>query len=219
MPRHYIPAKESEFFDWSGNLITVSKANKALLGLPEDKLDEIETAHGEAKALHEKCQTASYTKVDMEMKREKIELLRHLEEVFVRNNLQNNDRMTNALRAELRIPIRDPHPSPGRKPATIPEVEVAMPHPRVLIFKFRGPGAKRWGKPEGVHGMELLWLIAETPPAKVKDLLHSAFATKSPLELAFEEDDRGKRLYFAVRWENGTVQKGDWSEIFSAIIP
>jgi hypothetical protein len=37
--------------------------------------------------------------------------------------------------------------------------------------------------------------------------------------MTFDEDQRGKRLWFAVRWENGTVQKGKWSDIFSAVIP
>jgi hypothetical protein len=46
----------------------------------------------------------------METKHEKTALLRHLEEVFVRNNLQNNDKMTDAGRTELRIPIHDTHP-------------------------------------------------------------------------------------------------------------
>jgi hypothetical protein len=35
----------------------------------------------------------------------------------------------------------------------------------------------------------------------------------------FEEDQRGKRLYYFVRWETNTVKKGDPSEIFMAIIP
>jgi hypothetical protein len=78
---------------------------------------------------------------------------------------------------------------------------------------------KRWGKPDDVHGMELVWVIADMPPTKLADLVHSAFATRSPLELAFDEDERGKRLYYAVRWETGTVKKGNFSEIFSAIIP
>jgi hypothetical protein len=90
--KQYIPAKEPEFIDWSANLIAVSTENKTLWCLPEDKLTEITTLHGQAKALHDKCQTASYTKVDMEMKHEKVALLRHREEVFVRNNLQNNDK-------------------------------------------------------------------------------------------------------------------------------
>jgi hypothetical protein len=62
-------------------------------------------------------------------------------------------------------------------------------------------------------------VISDTPPTKLADLLHSSFSTHSPLELVFDEDQRGKRLYFAVRWENGTVKKGPWSDIYSVIIP
>jgi hypothetical protein len=53
----------------------------------------------------------------------------------------------------------------------------------------------------------------------VKDLTRSEFATRSPLELTFEEDERGKKMYFAARWETGAMKKGKWSDIFSAIIP
>jgi hypothetical protein len=64
-----------------------------------------------------------------------------------------------------------------------------------------------------VHGLELCYLIADTQPAEIDELVHSAFATKSPLEITFKESDRGKKLFFAVRWETGTVKKGPWSEI------
>jgi hypothetical protein len=32
-------------------------------------------------------------------------------------------------------------------------------------------------------------------------------------------EDRGKKLYFALRWENTRGEKGPWSEIHSTIIP
>jgi hypothetical protein len=65
--------------------------------------------------------------------------------------------------------------------------------------------------------MELVWVMRDTPPVQVKDLVHSEFATRSPLEPTFEEDQRGKKLYYAVRWETNAAKKGDWSEIYSAI--
>jgi hypothetical protein len=40
-----------------------------------------------------------------------------------------------------------------------------------------------------------------------------------PVELVFDEGQRGKRVYFAVRWESGAVKKGPESEIYSAVIP
>jgi hypothetical protein len=70
-----------------------------------------------------------------------------------------------------------------------------------------------------VHGIELVWLFSDAPPTEVEELIHSAFATRSSLELTFKESDRGKRVYYAVRWETGTVKKGKFSDIFSAFIP
>jgi hypothetical protein len=216
---NYIPTKESEFVEWSGNLITVSTANKEAWKLPEDKLAEIAALHTEVRRLHELCQTASYTKVDMQSKKVKKRELIQKEEVFVRNNLQNNDAMTDEGRRALRIPIRDTKPTPTPKPDTIPEIEILTPHPRVVRIRFRDEHAARWGKPPHVHGFECVWLVAGTPPAQVKDLTHSEFATRTPLDLVFEEDMRGKRVYFAGRWETGAAKKGEWSEILSAIIP
>ncbi|MDR1218501.1 MAG: hypothetical protein LBK73_02710 [Treponema sp.] len=215
----YMPSKEAEFVEWSENLITVSTANKTAWNLPEDKLTELRTLHNEVKTLHELCQTASYTKLDMQAKNEKKGRLIHLEEVFVRNNLQNNDAMTDNGRKALRIPIYDSTPTPLPAPDMIPEIEAETPHPRTVRIKFRDERAARWGKPEHVHGLECLWLISGKPPVKVKELLYSEFATRSPLDLVFEEDERGKKVYFAARWETGSVKKGKWSDIFSAIIP
>ncbi|MDR2193966.1 MAG: hypothetical protein LBP19_05815 [Treponema sp.] len=215
----YIPTKESEFIEWSDNLITVSKANSSEWGLPQAQLTELETLHVEVKALHEKCKTPMRTQLDVQAKNEKKAVLKKKERVFVRNHLQNNDLMTNNGREALRIPIYDKKPTPHPAPSTIPEVEIESPYPRILHIKFRAAHAPRWGKPANVHGLECLWVIAETPPEEIDDLLHSAFATRNPLELVFNESDRGKRVYFATRWESGTVKKGRWSAIYSAVIP
>ncbi|MDR2633811.1 MAG: hypothetical protein LBC51_09365 [Treponema sp.] len=65
---------------------------------------------------------------------------------------------------------------------------ISMPHPRTLRIRFRHERSKRWGKPEFVHGLECLRAIADAPPEKIQDLLHSAFATRSPLECYFQRD-------------------------------
>jgi hypothetical protein len=214
-----MPASEGKFLEWSDNLITVSTDNATAWNLPQDKLAELRPLHNEARRLYDLCQTSSYTKLDMQAKHEKMARLIHLEEVFVRNNLQNNDAMTNNGREALRIPIYDTKPTPHPAPQTIPDIVIETPLPRMVRIKFRAVGAKRWAKPQYVHGLECLWVISEKAPAKIEELLRSSFATRSPLELSFDEDERGKRLYFAVRWENSTVNKGPWSDIAFAIIP
>ena len=119
----------------------------------------------------------------------------------------------------MRIPIHDTHPATHGKPGGILDIEVETPHPRLLSIRFRDVSAPHWSKQDDMHGMELVWLISEAPPRETEDLVHSAFAARNPLELSFKESERGMRVRFAVRWENGTVRKGEWSEIFSAVIP
>jgi hypothetical protein len=159
-----------------------------------------------------------HTKVDTEAKNDAKKAAKKAARLFVNQYLRFLP-VTDEDRTAMNIPNHDTHPSPVPRPGDIPEVEAQTPKPRILRFLFRRRGMKRWGKPADVHGMELVWVISDTPPTKLEQLVHSAFATKSPLELSFDEDQRGKRLYYAVRWETGTVKKGDFSEIFSAIIP
>jgi hypothetical protein len=54
-----IPSKVAEFVEW---------------GLPEDRLSAFESLYIRVKSLriHEKCRTASYTKLDMQMKPEAV---------------------------------------------------------------------------------------------------------------------------------------------------
>jgi hypothetical protein len=214
-----IPPREKNLVDWSENLIAVSIVHKKEWNLSEVKLVELQALHDEVKDLHELCQTASYTKLDMQVKNEKKQQLIHLIKVFVRNNLQNNDAMTDTGRKALGIPIYDNKHTPVPVPEGIPEIEVEMPHLRTLRIKFRDEHAERWGKPKRVHGVECIWEIMDEPPIRVKELSRVESATRSPLELTFEEHERGKRLYFAARWETGVKKKGRWSDIFSAIIP
>jgi hypothetical protein len=71
----------------------------------------------------------------------------------------------------------------------------------------------------GVHGVEIRWEIREEPPAKEEDLANSEIATRSPFTLTFTGDKRGKKVFFCLRWENGTGKKGPWSAVANAIIP
>ncbi|MDR1864959.1 MAG: hypothetical protein LBR08_05235 [Bacteroidales bacterium] len=72
---------------------------------------------------------------------------------------------------------------------------------------------------KGVRGAEIRWLISATPPVNWDDLRHSEFDTRSPFTMSFSGDQRGQTVYFALRWENNTGEKGPWCEIQSAIIP
>jgi hypothetical protein len=133
-------------------------------------------------------------------------------------NLESNPRVSDDDRRSMGITIpspKKPIPPPTRFPVAMPDSST----PRIVKIFYRDSEGSSKGKPYGVHGAEIRWAILDTPPVNVKDLTTSGFDTRSPYSLEFEEDQRGKTVWFCVRWENTKGEKGPWGEIGSAIIP
>jgi hypothetical protein len=116
------------------------------------------------------------------------------------------------------------HSSGGRTPAPVatdaPDADADTSRQgRVGIIFFEKGGDHRKAKPPGQHGVEIRWAVLDTPPERWDELVHSEIDTNSPFTLAFERDQRGKILYFALRWENTRGEKGPWSDIMNVAIP
>jgi hypothetical protein len=111
-----------------------------------------------------------------------------------------------------------PHPVP--RPTTVPDLDPKAGNPRQIVISYRDKGSEHRGKPKGVHGLELRWAFLDHEPKSIAELVNSSFDTRSPLILTFGEEDRGKRIYMAGRWEiNREGEKGDFGDIVSAIVP
>ncbi|MDR1372726.1 MAG: hypothetical protein LBJ17_06345 [Dysgonamonadaceae bacterium] len=109
----------------------------------------------------------------------------------------------------------------GRNPApdTYPDYDVDTSIMRRLGIHFFNHGSKSHAKPHGIHGAEIKWAKLAVPPVDVEELLNSSFDTRSPFTLDFLESERGETVWFCLRWENTTGEKGPWSELIKAIIP
>jgi hypothetical protein len=57
------------------------------------------------------------------------------------------------------------------------------------------------------------------PPASGDDLPHSVFTRKTRHRFDYSEEDRGKHVYFCLRYENSKGSAGPWGPILSAVIP
>jgi hypothetical protein len=134
--------------------------------------------------------------------------------------LRNNPLVTDTDLVAMGLPK---HPSGIRTAPSKPE-EIIQATPDtskigVIGIHYRTKNGKGIAKPKHVRGAEIVWAILDTPPKDWSELIHSSFDTRTPAQLSFSGNDRGKTVYFALRWENNIGQKGDWSEIYSAIIP
>ncbi|MDR1898955.1 MAG: hypothetical protein LBQ55_03005 [Treponema sp.] len=116
--------------------------------------------------------------------------------------------------------VADGTRSPDTRPEGFPEVdEVDTSVIRVLTIHFKPVGTPSKAKPHKVHGAEIRWALLDAPPRSETELINSDFDTASPFTLTFHEEQRGKWVYFCLRWESTTNLKGDYGPIYSAVIP
>jgi hypothetical protein len=136
--------------------------------------------------------------------------------------LKGNPFVTNEDLVSMGLPARSgggKHPSPV--PNTIPgsDANTATPR-RVTIIFYDDTGAHKKAKPAGVHCVECRWSVFDTRELPTLDqLIHSSVDTNSPLTLEFSDEQRGKFLCYALRWENTRGEKGPFGSIQQAVIP
>ena len=160
--------------------------------------------------------TPAKTAALKETKKEFIAAYRQLYKAF----LKDNPNVTDEDLVAMELPPRSTSkPTPTPVPTTVPVAEVKLPSQGVVEINFRDSGTNRRAKPAGVHGAEIVWAILDTPPADWSELTNSVFDTKTPYEFRFSGTERGKKLFFALRWENTRGEKGRWSDIYEAIVP
>jgi hypothetical protein len=133
--------------------------------------------------------------------------------------IKNNPLVTNVDLVDMGFPERSSGHTPSKPPTDFVEASVMLTGPAIITIAYRIKGEAGRAKPKNCHGMELRWVISDTPPTDWTQLINSVFDTSSPLQLTFTGEQRGKTLFYAMRWENNIGQKGPWSEILSVIIP
>jgi hypothetical protein len=215
--KDYLPSNVLEFQNKVHNIRAKVAANYKrwdISAAASSQLDPLIAAFDAAVTASENPQTRTPAAV-----RKRDEARAALEQVlrpFIQGRLEHNLLVTEDDLISMGLPVHDRKPTPPKPPEDKPVFSVQPLSEGIIGIIF---GGKQHAKPEDVHGLEVRWLISDTPPIDWSELIHSEFATRSPLKLAFEGHDRGKRIYIAGRWENSRGEKGPWTEIQSAIIP
>jgi hypothetical protein len=222
--RDYIPQNAAEFNDFALNLLhyveemVFGSNNPPWDGLiPEARFDEFNMSYTRFARAHEIAigiPTSANIRRRQKAQKETASIIRALVNQYLRF-----PPVTDADRIAMRIPNHDTIRTPSPVPTSVPEIETDTSVIRELSMRLRDFGAASWGKPGHVRLMELAWGIREDRPAEVVELPRLESATANPIVLTFEEEQRGKRVYFAARWLNNTAQSGPWSDIESAVIP
>jgi hypothetical protein len=210
---------EESVLNASATIISASLKYVTVLGLPSNQIVELDGLRTGCAALHAKCKTPARSHVDVTNKNEAFETFVGKLRKYIQNHIVHNDAVTPQILAEFGLDSDDA----GGKVKVVqrpPEVSVDTSVIRELRFSHSVKGSKRKGKPDKMLGCRYRWVISDHPPASIAELVNVELATEQSLRLKFSEADRGKKIYFAACWvtESGDIE-GEYSEIFSAIIP
>jgi hypothetical protein len=219
--RDFIPAPEAQFNIWQANFIEKARAVAESIGIPTQAVTAIVGESSKWKTVLE-IATNPATRTSSAIKDKQEQRITYEAELrkFIRSYITNNPLVTDHLRKDMELPIHKTTHTPAPVATEAPDVDIdTSVIGRLIIHFFEKGGKHKKNKPEGQHGVEIRWIISDTHPSRWDDLTHSEIDTNSPHTLVFENDERGKTIYFALRWENTRGEKGPWSEISSAIIP
>jgi hypothetical protein len=218
MGKSYMPEAQGDFLEWAKNFLSVAGMNKTAWNLPDANLAALGVKLAAWEPLYVKCQGSERTPNDVALKNTGFEELQKMFRGFVNEFVRYNSTMTDDNRRALGCHVPSPR-TPVPPPSTVPESEARTPYPMVVEIHFRDKGSSRRGKPKGVQGAKFAGGILDHPPASIADLTMSRFDPASPFVLNFEENQRGKTLYYALRWENAKGEGGTWSPTEKVIIP
>ncbi|MDR0729723.1 MAG: hypothetical protein LBF19_06355 [Prevotellaceae bacterium] len=213
------PRRESEFITWVASYLAALTLIATRIEFPESELTRLNTLYADYQTKYNVAEAPqTRTRATVAEKNGAKKTLQAAIRQDTAEYITRNHRVTAADRDNLGLPPR----SDGRTPAPIaPGPPWLMPNTRLLrhiIFDYGGTEMSK-AKPAGQHGVELIWEIADERPPHVRNLTHSVFDTHTPLTIEFDEDQRGKTLWYTARWENTRGEKGPWGEIQSVVIP
>ncbi|MDR1340847.1 MAG: hypothetical protein LBK58_12450 [Prevotellaceae bacterium] len=220
MSNDYIPQSDRIFLSWEKNLFACITANAHRWNLDPSSWSHIDppmiSAYEDALA---KVRHPNSGAVDKLRKNGIRDILKKETRQFVNEYLRYNSRISNEDRINMGMPVRDLKPTPVHKPDTVPEAMVKLTLPGVIELHVVDSKSGRRAKPKGVHGYEIKWAVLEEPVTRLAQLTESSFSTRSTFRMTFSSEQRGKKLSFALRYENTRGEKGPWSKIMTAYIP
>jgi hypothetical protein len=220
MNTDFMPAADSKLLAWLKALIAYLLLKCAEWNVPQEEVNALNlliTEFENALAVVEN--PATRTKVTVQEKNSIRKAVKGKTRFILKAFVTYNPAVTDVDRDAMGLPIHKTGRTPVPVILTVPFAEVELPSQAVVEIHFRDSESPRRAKPAGAHGVEIAWAVLETPPEDWKELIHSSFDTKTPYRLTFDGAERGKFLYFALRWENTRGEKGPWSGIYNTIIP
>jgi hypothetical protein len=225
--RHdYVPANATQFKEFMRNIIMYVEAhtgqNSVWANIPQERAAELREVYMQFdEAFDAAMETPTHANLirRKEAQAQTTSVLRAFVNQFLRF-----PPITNADRAEMGIPNHDTIRTDHKVVTELVDFVLHVNAQREVSVDFWIKGHSNKAKPHGYDGAVLVWEVVDTasgnPAPENQDVLNNhMMASRTPFTLHFDETDRGKTVYVALRWQNERGITGAWSDIKDTVIP
>jgi hypothetical protein len=211
----WIPTQEEKLVDlmtiWQTKL--ADRALQTAYGWPQDECTAVKgamTAFTDARVAYQAAPTKANRTEKDELKKVAVDGMRK----FSRERVRNNSKMNDGQKQELGVTVSDREPSPVPVPDAGPdsEAEISAKSPGVVKVRYLG------AKPYGVDRVEIAWSVSQAAIDSPDQLSNNSTFSRNPWERTFPAADRGKKLYYSLRY---LTKEGasHWSDVREVVIP
>jgi len=215
-----IPRKDSDLRAFAGNLVGQCDTNKTAWGLPAEEITALAAKQTAFNTALTAAESPDRRRSDVAAKNEAKKTLVEALALFIGKNLDYNAAITDPIRESLGLPRRDRTWTPIPRPDVSPVFYIKIKGPRILAVHYKNAGSTGKARPKGYNGAVIRYGVFDADKTVTfDDLNQSLLATKTPFTFEFTEAERGKKVYFALAWENNRGEMGPFSELQSEVIP
>lgn len=215
--RDYLPRTDSGFLNWAANLNSQLVAQGAssptgdAWGVSAQQIADYTAAYQAYEAAYTAAnENSTRTPSSIQTKNDARDALKALSRDYVVDILQVNPAMTNTIRRDLQITVRDTEPTPVDKPDTAPIVYVDKVWGRDVTILLRDSlNSESRARPEGVLGANIIYHVGETEPTTAEQWLPGGNATRTTHTITFPDSAQpGDKVWISALWYNTKGQTG-----------
>jgi hypothetical protein len=206
----FMPRPETKFAGFVRAFIDATEALSEVLGIPTDAVEKAKTQRIAYDAAFTACEQPNAGRVDREKRNERRKELEHTIRAIKNAYIDSDPKgvVTDEIRLQFQLPPRDAVHTPVGTPIEVPPFTLATGGYLQIIVRHPA-------KPPRYTGAVLFYKVSEKPIVTIKELTSSKLLTRIKEIIAFEESDKLKTLYAALRWQNEKGELGPPSPIRS----
>jgi hypothetical protein len=216
---NWIPPKREGKLTMANNWVSLIILNKAIWQIAEDKMEKLQATYEAANSLSLKPAGSRSPADNAELRAAINEMVACMRDI--KKRYFYSPPLTEADFLRLGLKPKDVEPTSVPAPAGQAKVETRYAGPaqlEAIVSHVEGTAFDL----KTIHGYQLAFMLCDadqTPPASGKEFTESKFSRRKKFPFTFEREDMGKKMYFAVRYENSKGEAGPWGPVTSAVVP